>query len=215
MKTNQTVGRIALAAACVLASTGLHAEESPWMIRVRALMIDPVHKSDAVGALAVPADAVEVERRWTPELDISYFFSKQLAAELVLAYTRLNVKVNDSALGAFDAGSFHALPPTLTLQWHFAPDATFRPYVGAGLNYTRISNVNLSVPGVTPLYLDKTSVGGALQAGFDVKLDGPWSLNFDLKKVWISSDVKDGAGNRVTSVKLNPVLFGVGVGYRF
>jgi outer membrane protein len=33
-------------------------------------------------------------------------------------------------------GSVDLLPPTLTLQWHFMPDQSFDPYVGAGVNYT-------------------------------------------------------------------------------
>lgn len=215
MKLMNKTGHVALAAGCLLTSAGLQAQEGPLMIRTRALLIAPTHQSDPIPALAVPADAIEVDRKWAPELDITYFLSKNLAAELVLAYTRLNVKVNASAIGAFDAGSFRALPPTLLLQWHFLPDGGIRPYVGAGINYTRISNVRLSVPGVTPLYLDKSSVGAALQAGVDVKLSGPWYLNVDLKKVWIESDVKDGAGTRLSTVKLDPVLFGVGIGYRF
>ena len=116
---------------------------------------------------------------------------------------------------AFDAGSFYALPPSLLLQWHFLPEGTIRPYVGAGINYTHISRVKLSVPGVLPLYLDSSSVGPALQAGFDFKLDGPWSLNFDIKKTWIESDIRTGAGVRVSKVKIDPMLIGIGVGYRF
>ncbi|MDP1790897.1 MAG: OmpW family outer membrane protein, partial [Methylibium sp.] len=193
VKLIQKMGRIALAATCLLSGAALHAEEGPWMIRVRALLIDPDNKSDAIPSLAVPSNAVEVDSRWVPELDISYFFNKSLAAELVLAYTKLDVKVRDSAIGAFDAGSFYALPPSLLLQWHFLPEGSIRPYVGAGINYTHISRVKLAVPGVLPLYLESSSVGPALQAGVDFKLDGPWSLNFDIKKAWIESDIRTGA----------------------
>jgi outer membrane protein len=28
------------------------------------------------------------------------------------------------------------LPPTLTMQYHLAPEGKIRPYLGAGLNYT-------------------------------------------------------------------------------
>jgi len=187
------------------------------MVRVRALSIEPVHKSDPIGALAVPADAIQVQRRWVPELDFTYFLSKNLAAELVLAYTKLNVRVTSSAAGAFDAGSFHALPPTLTLQWHFLPDGDIRPYVGAGLNYTRISKVRLSVPTASPIPLDleRNSFGLALQAGVDVKLGGPWYLNFDVKKIQLRADLKDGTGAKLSTVKADPWLLGMGMGYRF
>lgn len=190
------------------------AQDSPWMVRVRALHIDPADKSDPIPALAVPADAVRVKDRWVPELDISYFFTKQIAAELVLAFTELDARVTSSAVGAFDAGSFKALPPTLTVQWHFLPDGPFRPYVGAGLNYTRLSSVKLGNAVTGPLDLERDSVGPALQAGIDIGLGGPWVLNLDVKKAWIRADLKSG-GTTLSTLKVDPWLVGVGVGYRF
>ena len=184
------------------------------MIRVRALYIDPAHHSGPIPALAVPSNAIRVENRWAPELDISYFFSKQLAAELVLAFTKLDARVSRSAVGAFDAGSFKALPPTLTLQWHFLPDAQFRPYVGAGLNYTRLSDMKLGNGVTGPLKLERSSVGPALQAGIDIALGGAWFLNFDAKKVWIQTGLKSN-GTTLSTLKVNPWLLGVGLGYRF
>jgi outer membrane protein len=62
--------------------------------------------------------------------------------------------------------------------------------------------------------LDDHSWGGALQVGMDIPLDKNWSLNFDIKKVYIRSDVFLGTANQGT-LKLDPVLVGVGLGYRF
>jgi len=61
----------------------------------------------------------------------------------------------------------HASPPTLTGKYNFLPDRAFQPYIGAGLNVTRIMDVNLQVPTVGRLTLDRTSVGVAAQGGFD------------------------------------------------
>lgn len=213
MTAVKTLATAVLSIAALLAGT-CHAQESPWLVRVRALHIDPADKSDPVPALAVPADAIRVDDRWVPELDISYFFSKQFAAELVLAFTKLDARVSASAVGAFDAGTFTALPPTLTLQWHFLPEATVRPYVGAGINYTRLSNVKLGNGVTGPLDLERSSVGPALQAGVDVGLGGPWSLNLDVKKAWIRTDLKSG-GTTLSTLKVDPWLVGVGLGYRF
>ncbi len=107
-------------------------------------------------------------------------------------------------------GTFKHLPPTLSLQYHFMPEKQFSPYVGAGVNYTNISAVK--IPG---LRLEHDSWGYSLQAGVDYKLDKNWSLNFDIKKVQIRSDVLTAAGAKVSEVKIDPVLIGVGVGYRF
>jgi len=195
-----------LAVVLGLASGAVMAQESPWLVRARAVHIDTANKSDPVGG-AGAANLIRVESKTIPELDVSYFLTPNIAAELILTYPQKH----DVTLDGAKIGSFKHLPPTLTLQYHFAPAQTFSPYVGAGLNYTRISKVRL-LDGAGDLEND--SWGGALQAGFDVKLDRNWSLNVDVKKVQIRSDVYVG-GARASKVKVDPVLFGIGVGYRF
>jgi len=195
-----------LVAVLGLASGAAMAQESPWLVRARAVHIDTANKSDPVGGVGA-ANLIRVESKTIPELDVSYFLTPNIAAELILTYPQKH----DVTLDGAKIGSFKHLPPTLTLQYHFAPEQTFSPYVGAGLNYTRISQVRL-LDGAGDLEND--SWGGALQAGFDVKLDRNWSLNVDVKKVQIRSDVYVG-GARASKVKVDPVLFGIGVGYRF
>jgi outer membrane protein len=65
-----------------------------------------------------------------------------------------------------------------------------------------------------PLDVSKSSVGGALQAGVDFQVAKQWFVNLDLKKVWIDTDVKLN-GTKLTNLRIDPVLFSVGVGYRF
>jgi outer membrane protein len=164
----------------------------------------------------VPADAIHVSNKTIPEVDISYFFTKTIAAELILTVPQKHgVKVTQSAIGAFKAGSFRHLPPTLTLQYHFLPDNQFRPYIGAGINYTRITNDDLAVPGVTKLHLENDSWGGALQAGFDVKLGKNLFLNLDVKKIYIRSDVTAPGLGKISHVKVDPLAVGIGLGWRF
>lgn len=188
------------------------AEEGKLLVRVRAVDIVPADKSDAIPALGVPADAIDVSTKVIPEVDFTYFFGRNVAAELILTYPQEHeVELSGTALG-----TFKHLPPTLTLQYHFAPDGAFRPYVGAGVNLTLISDVNLAVPGVGALDLEGSSVGLAGQAGFDVKLGEKVFLNADLKYVAIRSDVSLAAsGQKVTAVKVDPWLIGFGIGYRF
>lgn len=189
------------------------------MVRVRAVNLDMKNSSDAGTGILTPAllpsDAIRVEDKVIPEVDISYFFTKNVAAELILTYPQKhNVNISAGPL-AQGIGSFKHLPPTLTLQYHFMPDSNFRPYVGAGINYTDISDVNLrsTIAGVN-LELDQDSVGGALQAGFDYKIANNVFLNFDVKKIYIDSDVKIN-GTKVSRVKLDPLAIGIGIGYRF
>ncbi len=206
---------VALAAALPAAAQQA-AQEGNWMVRARAVNVDTYNGSSAIPSLAVPKDAIHVESKVIPELDVTYFFTRNLAAELVLTVPQKHdVKVKQSAIGAFDAGHFYLLPPTLTAQWHFNPDGQFRPYVGAGITYSVFSGDQLRVPGVTGLHLDNSYLGLAAQAGFDVKITNNLFFNMDIKKAQVRSDVENDAGVKVSRVKVDPVLFGVGIGYRF
>lgn len=180
--------------------------QSPWLVRVRAVNLSPENKSDPVLGQGA-SDLITINNKVIPEFDISYFFTPNIAAELVLTYPQKQ----DVRLSGTKIGTFKHLPPTLTLQYHFMPEAAFSPYVGAGINYTRISSVSID----GGLRLDSSSVGGALQVGADYKIDKNWVLNFDVKKVQISSDVKTASGTKISNVKIDPWLIGVGVGYRF
>ena len=91
-------------------------------------------------------------------------------------------------------GSVNALPPTLTAQWHFNPDQTFDPYVGAGINYTIMLDRNLKVArgalAGSKIKIDSDSWGYALQAGFDINLKDGWLINADVKYIIMDTDVK-------------------------
>lgn len=208
MQTKMIAALIAMTASAPLMA---EQPDGDWMIRARVVNIDTANKSDAIPALGVAADEIHVSSKAIPELDISYFFTKNIAAELVLTYPQEhNVSVAGTKIG-----TVRELPPTLLLQYHFMPDAQFRPYVGAGINYTRFSSIDLNVPGVGDLEVDKDSFGLALQVGMDVQLSKQWFFNVDLKKVKMGTDVKLAGGGKVSSIDIDPWLFGVGIGYRF
>lgn len=195
-----------LAITLALAGSQALAQDTNWMVRARAVHLDPANESAPLAGTGA-ADRIHVSSKTIPEVDISYFFTPNLAAELVLTYPQKHHVTLDGAR----IGSFRHLPPTLSAQYHFAPQASVNPYLGAGLNYTRISHVKL-LNGAADL--ENNSWGLSLQAGVDVRLDARWSLNLDVKKVNIRSDVLLG-GAKASQVKVDPVLFGLGVGYRF
>jgi outer membrane protein len=195
-----------LAATMTMVAAGASAQTSPWQVRARAVYIDPADKSDPVAGVGA-SDRIGVSDKTIPEIDVSYFFTPNIAAELVLTYPQKH----DVTLDGKTIGTFKHLPPSLLAQYHFMPGATISPYVGAGINWTTFSkNKILNGQGS----LEHDSWGLAVQAGFDYKLDQNWSLNVDVKKLQLRSDVMI-AGVKASKVKVDPVLFGIGVGYRF
>jgi outer membrane protein len=175
------------------------AQEGPWLVRVRAVNLDSANK-DSTGLDLTVNDKV------IPELDISYFFTPNIAAELILTYPQKHTL----KAGGTEIGSLKHLPPTLTAQYHFTQLGALKPYLGAGLNYTRFSSVELPA-GVS---IDKNSYGLAVQAGVDYTVAKNVYLNFDVKKVQISTKVSSGS-TELGKFKVDPLLIGAGVGYRF
>ncbi|HWT53548.1 MAG TPA: OmpW family outer membrane protein, partial [Rhodocyclaceae bacterium] len=180
--------------------------EGNWLVRVRALSLEPADKSDPISGTGA-ADRVGVENKIIPEVDVSYFWTKNIATELVLTVPQRH----DVTLDGTNIGSFKHLPPSLLVQYHFNPEGQFRPYVGVGINYTIIGGERLA----NNMQLENSSVGAVVQAGFDVKVSSNVFLNFDVKKIQLRSDLYSSSGDKLSTLKLDPLLWGVGIGYRF
>ena len=172
-----------------------------FIVRARAVHLASANK-DGTGL------GLSINDKTLPEIDFSYFFTPNLAAELILTVPQKQT-VHASALNS-DIGSFKHLPPTLTVQYHW-PLGQFRPYLGAGINYTNISAVHLADGAAG---LRHNSVGLAAQAGLDLVLGGGWLLNVDVKKVQIGTPVYLGGVDQ-GKFKVDPTLVGVGIGKRF
>lgn len=196
---------VRIAAVLALAASTLtpalaQSSDGAWLVRARAVHLDPANK-DTIDGLDVG-----INSKWMPEVDISYFFTPNIAAELILTYPqKQDVKADGDVIG-----SLKHLPPTLTLQYHFNPTNGFKPYVGAGINYTRFSSVDLPAG----LSIDKNSFGAALQVGVDYEISKGMYLNLDVKKVYIRTDL-DAGGTNLGKVKVDPILVGLGIGWRF
>jgi len=190
---------------------------NPWMLRLRALGV-VTRNSGSVDTVA--GSGLTTTDTVVPELDITYFFTRNIAAELVLGTTKHSI-TGTGSINNLPVGSAWLLPPTLTLQYHFTDFGAFKPYVGAGVNYTIFysqSAGNTTVGGltVTNSHLHNT-VGGALQVGFDYMIDQHWGFNVDVKKLYLRPDW-DGTINGAPftgKVNLDPWLIGGGVTYKF
>ena len=229
MKQSLLVLALAAAFAPVLAQD----EAGDWVVRARIVDVSPNEDSNLgktvnknVAPVMSPGAELSVDNNLIPELDISYYVTNNVAAELILALgTRHDVSVKGDSLatvGNQNLGSVNALPPTLTAQWHFNPDQTFDPYVGAGVNYTNMLDRNLKFSkgalAGTKIKVDSDSWGYALQGGLDVNLKDGWLINADVKYVTISTDVKANLGGnwtKIDSLDINPWVIGVGIGKKF
>lgn len=181
------------------------------MVRLRGIGVLPQNWDSSVSAIGGRVDA---SNEATPELDISYFFTDHIAAELIAATTRHQVTAIKTALGRVPVGEIRVLPPTVTLQYHFMPKSRFSPYIGAGLNVTFFFNDTPARPTVSSVGFDH-NVGGAIQAGFDYNISGRWFLNVDVKQIFVKTTARINGGAIVAKTWLNPTVVGAGIGFRF
>jgi outer membrane protein len=187
-----------------------------WQVRLRAVGVAP-EESATIGIIG---GDVAISNALIPELDFTYFFTENFAAELILGTAKHDVQAINTAAGDVNLGSVWLLPPTLTAQYHFytSDKKVFKPYIGAGVNYTLFYNVKSG--DVADVSYDN-ALGYAAQLGFDLMVDDTFFINVDVKRLFLSTDVSVDASNLApgliipAEVDINPWLVGVGVGMKF
>jgi outer membrane protein len=202
---------IPLAVAAALATPlAAHAEKGDWLFRVGLSQVNPEADN-----LRLPGAFVVVDSDISPTFNVSYFLTNHISTELLAAWPFVHgIDLKPDAGGVTRIGNVEHLPPTLSLNWHFNPNGTFRPYIGAGLNYTIFSSEETRGPlAGSKLELDE-SFGAAGQVGVDISTRGNWFINLNLRYIQIESDAKlDGAD--LGKIEINPWVGGVHVGYKF
>ena len=186
----------------LLAAADCFGEARPWMLRLGAHNIDP-----AGGASHTAAGDIEAKSKVGPTFNVDYRLCHNFNLDLLAAlpYTQ------DLKLNGQEAGSTRHLPPTLTVQYPPVPDADFDPYVGIGVNRTFFFNESLS--NGPELELSNTW-GFAAQGGLDWKLTPQWLVGADLRYIQIEPEASVN-GAPIGRVKINPLAYGISIGYRF
>lgn len=186
-------------------------ETGDWLVRAGASTVAPQSDNGTLHldrAIPAPPSKIEVDDSTSFTLTVSYFLTPNVAVELLAAYPfSHDFTLEDINLD----GSVDHLPPTLSLQYHYPINDTFKPYAGIGVNYTIFSNAHVEAP--VNVNIDN-SVGLAGQVGLDVALNEHWLVNVDVRYMEIGGDV-DVNNVDVGNVDVNPWIYGLNVGYRF
>lgn len=182
------------------------------MLNVRVTSVDP-EAGDPITTLAGAPTGLraEVNADVMPTIGLSYFFTDNVAVEVIAGTTQHTVTAKGPGTDVKVKETW-VLPPVVSLQYHFAPAAKVSPYVGAGVNYMIFYNG--SDKNNFDLDIDN-GFGFALQAGVDIAVSGPWSANVDVKKVFFETDATDNRNGVKSTVKLDPWVVSAGFGYKF
>jgi outer membrane protein len=188
-------------------------ESNYWLFRLRAIDVIPRVSSNHINI--VGGEVNQISDQVVPEFDITYYFTCNFSAEAIFGTMRHSVTANDTVLGQVNLGRVALLPPTITLQYHPFVGTMIDPYVGLGINFTYFYDISNGPISESTNY--GNSFGPALQAGVNIALNRHWSLNADVKKIFIQTNayVDTALGQLNPTVRLDPIIVGLGVGYRF
>lgn len=217
---------LAIAGLCGMASAHAY-EAGDFVVRAGAALAQPEDSSGAIainGIGKVAGTGAGVGDDTQLGLTASYIVAPHWGIEL-LAATPFEHEITGKGLGGFGVhkiGSTKHLPPTLSVQYYFAEaESAWQPYVGLGINYTVFFSEKLSSEakaglGASHLELDD-SVGLAMQAGLDWRIDRNWLINVAVWKVDIdtTATLNTALGKAKVDVDIDPWVYMLAVGYRF
>jgi len=239
MKARTIVSASAVVAAMVSTPVSAH-EAGEWILRAGIGQVAPKSGNlrlpgdiDVGGGLTLQNASVEVDSGTSLVLSGTYMFTRNWALDILASAPfkhDIDVKATitdgaSSETGVVPLGETSHLPPTVSVQYHFAPTAEFQPYAGIGVNWTTFFSEDVTsdaaAVGFQDLKLDD-SFGLAAQVGADWKLGDKWLVNLDVRYINIETDatvtLDDGTGpvtGEIGTVDINPWVYSINVGYRF
>ncbi|MFW5815251.1 MAG: OmpW/AlkL family protein [Wenzhouxiangella sp.] len=200
-----------------------------WLVRAGLGYVSPDTDSGdlVVGGTTLDGYQIDVGNNTRPIVELTYMATDNIGVE-VLASWPFEHDIDGAGVldGAGKLGETKHLPPTLSLQYHFAPNATFRPYAGIGLNYTiffsedATDTLDGALGGPSSLSIDD-SLGLALQLGADFDFSETMFFNVNLRYIQIEADAKiktqTADGEVVSRIKadIDPMVVSAAVGFRF
>ena len=188
------------------------ARKGDWIVTGR--ITDVSSNADDSILTSAGADSglnVDVGHDIMPTLGFTYFLTDNLSVEAILGATQHEIRAQGPGTDVAVHETW-VLPPVVTLQYRPLPEARVSPYVGAGLNYMLFFE-GQDKNGFTVDLED--GFGYALQAGADIAVTGPWTLNLDVKKVWFDTEATINGGALTSDVALDPWVVSVGFGRKF
>ncbi|MCC2097085.1 MAG: OmpW family protein [Hyphomicrobiales bacterium] len=169
----------------------------------------------SVGGAPLAGANISVKPQASFVVEAGYFLNRNFAISLTGGWPpRADVMAAGTIAGAGKLGVATYGPATLTAHYHFTSFGRFQPYIGMGptflipmLNQDRV---------VTNLEL-KSSIGFAVQVGFDYMFNERWGVFFDVKKAYLRSKATGlfNGAPLAAKVKFDPLVVHTGVAFRF
>lgn len=189
------------------------------LVKFGAASVNPEPTSDGLDQNANAMVSADDEVQFG--ISGTYMVSDKLGIELLAASPFKHELTGKGDLAGADIGTIRHLPPTLSAQYYFmGSQNNFKPYVGAGLNYTIFFSEDVGSDlsaNYSDLELDD-SVGLTAQIGFDYQLNSKWMVNASAMYADIDTTATlkgSGVDTLTVDYDLDPVVYRLNVGYKF
>ena len=205
---------MALAASLLL---GGAAQAQDWTLKVGVTRYDTNSSTTGIQGIGIPAGAdAKVGDATTAIVVLERTLTPNIGAELVLGIPpRIKARATGSVAFLGDnVLSAKNVAPTFLVNYYFgSPGDTWRPYLGAGVNYTKFASAKSSLAPQVEL---SDSVGLAVQAGINFAMTKQWGAFASIARVDVKSDLVAVASTVLTTtIDFKPTTYSAGVWYKF
>ena len=210
---------LALAALAVapFASAQMQPAATENVLKIGITRYDSHSRTDGIKGIGVPAGAdADVGDATTLLLTYERMFTPNIGLEFVIGIPP-TIKAKAAGSVAYlgdDVLSAKNLAPTLLLNYHFfSPTDAFRPYIGAGLNYTRFTDAKSKLASDVKL---GDSYGLALHLGANYAINRDWGVFASVARLDVKSKlVASGSTVLTTTIDFRPLVYSIGGYWQF
>jgi outer membrane protein len=192
--------------------------EKPNIVKGGGIFYQTHSSTTGITGIGIPPGAdAETGDAWTVLVTYERLVTPNFGVELVLGWPPTITAKATGSVSFLGDNVLEAknVAPTLLFNYHFGKEGdVFRPYLGAGINYTHFTDIKTTLPVQSVDMSD--SWGWAVQAGFDYRLTPQWGLFASIAAIDVKSDlVAVGSTVLKTTIDFKPVTYAFGVSYRF
>ena len=191
------------------------AQQGDWIVKATLTEISPNSDSDSLNRIS--RSEIYLDDAASAGFTVTGMVTNNIGVEFFTAWPftqELNGNERLANLGIDHLAEVKQLPVGINLQYHFQTGTGFRPYIGAGVNYSHFFGEKDRINSIHVKMDDAWGYGG--QAGVDLEMANNWLINVDARYIHMDTKAKlSGMIDQNVDMSLNPWLFSVGLGYRF
>ncbi len=151
---------------------------------------------------------------YTAGISLGYYLTENISTEIGWEYKSNEVTISNDNISS--KGDYASNFIYLNGIYNFKTKSRLKPYLGLGASV--IQEIDLDFGnGENGSFSNSGNIGFQGIAGLDFNLSPRWALNWEAKYVTFSEFgmENEGDNSRLDNLKYNPVIFNIGVKYRF